>query len=37
MILHLAYQEEAGGAIAYGRMDAVEAEVQRLCGELEAS
>ena len=35
--LHLAYQEKAGGATDHSHLDAAEAEVQRLHGELEAS
>ena len=35
--LHLAYQTQIGGAIDRGHLEVMEAEVQRLHGELEAS
>ena len=35
--MRLAYQAQAGGAADHGRLDMVEAEVQRLRGDLEAS
>lgn len=35
--LRLAYHTQAGGAVDPGHLDTAEAEVQRLCRELEAS
>jgi len=35
--LHLAYQAQARDAANRGRLDALEAKVRRLCGELDVS